>query len=64
MKVNENHFINTNGILGAMYNFRISLYSSDNILEEFIENFLSSFELEKETRAKLLAEATRGPPFE
>ena len=47
LKVNENHFENTNDILGAMCNFYTSLYSSDNIPDEFIDNYLASLELEK-----------------
>ena len=38
LKVNENHFENTNDILGTMCNFYTSLYSSDNLLDEFIDN--------------------------
>ena len=47
LKVNENHFENTNDILGAMCNFYTSLYSTDNIPDEFIDNYLASLELEK-----------------
>ena len=38
LKVNENHFENTDDILGAMCNLYTSLYSSDKIPDEFIDN--------------------------
>ena len=47
LKINENHFENTYDIFDAVCDFYTNYYSSDNILDEFIDNYLSSLELEE-----------------